>query len=212
MKFGWIRIILLSLIISFSSAIAAAPFTFPPLPSNEGPLLITVDLDALSIEVKLDDGCVYSSVNVAVNWDLASITSFLSEIASGKAIVVTYSNDTELQVRVEPIVNVQVKLEPNSCPAPLPTKSATIFCSQKGSCAGESAGITKTFVSESCDGVLPDNTYIGVIKKLTTTNGIKTFGVLDASDTLAPGVSWFQNGTCTGGYTMDVLYIKHPHN
>jgi len=94
------------------------------------------------------------------------------------------------------------------------TKSGpfTILCVQSGSCYGESENIIKQFSQSDCGGTLPDDTYIGVVKALTSWGGIVAFGVLHANHTNAPGVWWYQQheySTCQGEYGIEALYIKH---
>ena len=85
----------------------------------------------------------------------------------------------------------------------------TIFCSQHGSCRGQSGWTTKTFSADNCGGILPDETYIGVLKKLYSCYGPASHNVLNANELGGPGVYWYQDNTCCTSYQIEALYIKH---
>ncbi|MFK5970098.1 MAG: AbfB domain-containing protein [Candidatus Marithrix sp.] len=154
LKKAFLKIIFIGLIASFAQTAAAIDFNFswPDLGSGEGELDITISLNAstVDVKVKLQNGCVYNSDNVNVNWDQNTIDKFVNDLnipqlsltfvdtllnngldsaLKKMPIAVTRLDSKTLQVRVgftDPnppgaLVDVQIKLDSTCGDTPPPS-------------------------------------------------------------------------------------------
>ena len=87
----------------------------------------------------------------------------------------------------------------------------TIRCFKLGGCGGQGPGITKHFAAQDCGGVLPDETYVGVLGGFHPCNGFIAATLLNAP---SPGIWWYAAAgrACDwypgAGYYVDAVYIK----
>ena len=118
-----------------------------------GPLEVDVSVDPaaskVDVSVRLTNGCLFSSVDVAINWEQARIDKFVRDVSdfanwltlnpNEMPVAVTRVNDTTMQIRVGytaapgPLVNIPITLDPSTCPdsATLPTASTALRIGQR---------------------------------------------------------------------------------
>lgn len=143
LKKAFLQIAFIGLIASFAQTAAAIDFNFDWSDAVRGKLNITISLNAstVGVKVKLENGCVYNTDNVNVNWSQSTLEKFVKDLTdpviiakwlsdflvsldvNKLPIAVTSLDPETLQVRVGftvpnppgALVDVQVKLDTSTC-------------------------------------------------------------------------------------------------